>query len=69
MTPMQRILIVEDEEAIANLIKINLTAEGYQCTCAYDGREGADYIENETYGFLKKEARGGCLATSCGVVH
>ena len=37
-----KILIVEDEEAIANLIKINLTAEGYQCTCAYDGSAGAD---------------------------
>ena len=37
-----KVLIVEDEEAIANLIKINLTAEGYQCPCAYDGSAGAD---------------------------
>ena len=39
---MQKILIVEDEAAIANLIKINLEAEGYQCTCAFDGRAGAE---------------------------
>lgn len=39
------VLIVEDDEAIANLIKINLTAEGYKCVCAYDGMTGADYIE------------------------
>ena len=36
------ILIVEDDESIANLIKINLTAEGYKCICAYDGKTGAD---------------------------
>ena len=49
---MQKILIVEDEEAIANLIKINLTAEGFQCTCAYDGKTGADYIEKECYDLI-----------------
>lgn len=49
---MQRILIVEDEEAIANLIKVNLTAEGYCCTCAYDGKAGADYIEKETFDLI-----------------
>lgn len=49
---MQRILIVEDEEAIANLMKINLTAEGYRCTCAYDGKSGADYIEKETFDLI-----------------
>lgn len=49
---MQKILIVEDEEAIANLIRINLTAEGYQCTCAYDGKAGADHIENEVYDLI-----------------
>lgn len=46
---MQKILIVEDEEAISNLIRINLTAEGYHCTCAYDGKTGADYIEKESF--------------------
>ena len=46
---MQKILIVEDEAAIANLIKINLEAEGYQCTCAFDGRAGADHIEEEPF--------------------
>lgn len=49
---MQKILIVEDEEAIANLIRINLTAEGYQCTCAYDGKTGADHIEKEVYDLI-----------------
>lgn len=50
---MQKILIVEDEGAIANLIKVNLTAEGYCCTCAYDGMAGADYIEKETFDLIQ----------------
>lgn len=49
---MQKILIVEDEEPIANLIKINLMAEGYQCVCACDGKAGADYIENESFDLI-----------------
>ena len=47
-----KILIVEDDEAIANLIKINLIAEGYNCTCAYDGKTGADYIEKELFDLI-----------------
>lgn len=49
---MQKILIVEDEEAISNLIRVNLTAEGYDCTCAYDGEAGADYIERENFDLI-----------------
>ena len=37
---VMNVLIVEDDESIANLVKINLTAEGYHCTCAYDGKQG-----------------------------
>ena len=33
---MIKILIVEDEESISNLIKMNLTKVGYQCEVAYD---------------------------------
>lgn len=43
------ILIVEDDEAIANLISMNLMMEGYNCVIAYDGKEGADLLEKERY--------------------
>lgn len=49
---MQKILVVEDEKAIANLIKINLEAEGYRCVCAYDGQSGADFIERESFDLI-----------------
>ena len=49
---MQKILIVEDEQAIANLIKMNLSDEGYHCTCAYDGLQGADLIESENFDLI-----------------
>ncbi|MCI9083074.1 MAG: response regulator transcription factor [Lachnospiraceae bacterium] len=47
-----KILIVEDDEAIANLVKINLTAEGYECICAFDGKMGADFIEKESFDLI-----------------
>ena len=34
---MTKILIVEDEKPISNLIDMSLTNAGYTCTCAYDG--------------------------------
>lgn len=46
---MLKILIVEDEKAISNLIYINLSDEGYHCTCAFDGRQAADMIEKENF--------------------
>ena len=46
---MTDILVVEDDEAISKLISMNLSAEGYRCICAYDGMQGADYIEQRTF--------------------
>ncbi len=46
---MLHILIVEDELAISDLIYFELSSEGYRCTCASDGEEGADYIEEEHF--------------------
>ncbi|MEA4892488.1 MAG: response regulator transcription factor [Peptococcaceae bacterium] len=49
---MNRILIVEDEEAISTLIKINLTDAGYRCVCAFDGMEAADLLEKENFDLI-----------------
>ncbi len=49
---MNRIFIVEDEKAISDLIKMCLTGEGYSCTCAYDGKEVADRLINETFDLI-----------------
>lgn len=46
---MTKILIVEDEKPISNLIDMSLTNAGYICTCAYDGMQAADYLEQKTY--------------------
>ena len=42
---MIKILIVEDEPAIADLVALSLKKAGYRCRCAYDGKEAADLIE------------------------
>lgn len=46
---MAKILIVDDEFSIANLINEALENAGYDCECAYDGESAADKIENGTY--------------------
>ncbi len=40
---------MEDEEAIANLIKINLQHAGYACEVANDGITGADLLAENSY--------------------
>lgn len=49
---MIKILIVEDEEAIANLIRINLVKAGYQCEIASDGEEAADAIAEHPFDLI-----------------
>ena len=49
---MTKILIVEDEKPIANLIDWNLSACGYTCSRAYDGLAAADLIQEHTLIFL-----------------
>jgi DNA-binding response OmpR family regulator len=46
---MLKILIAEDEEPIANLIRINLVRAGYKCVWAPDGNAAADYMMNEPF--------------------
>ena len=49
---MLRVLIVEDEKPISNLIRLSLTKEGFQCTCVYDGAAAADLLESNTYDLI-----------------
>ncbi|MBQ9166335.1 MAG: response regulator transcription factor [Oscillospiraceae bacterium] len=49
---MIKILIVEDERPIANLIRISLSKVGYQCECLYDGTAAADRLEESSYDLI-----------------
>ncbi len=49
---MNKILIVEDEKPIANLIRLSLSKEGYLCTCVYDGTQAADLLEENRYDLI-----------------
>ena len=46
---MKKILIVEDELPIANLIAMNLCLAGYTCTCVYNGADAADRIKPDAF--------------------
>ncbi len=46
---MIKILIVEDEKPISDLIKLSLGKAGYNCTCVYDGMAAADMLDANTY--------------------
>ena len=46
---MNRILIVDDEEAIARMIKLCLVKNGYLCDMANDGLSAAKFIEEQRY--------------------
>lgn len=46
---MIKILIVDDEKPICDLIDMNLSAAGYSCTAVQDGLEAIDAVENNTF--------------------
>ncbi|MGN0710191.1 MAG: response regulator [Anaerovoracaceae bacterium] len=43
----KKILIIEDEKAISDIIKFNLKKEGFEVDTAYDGKEGLGKALNE----------------------
>lgn len=44
---MKKILIVDDEKPISDIIKFNLTKEGYDTVTAFDGKEAVAVFEEE----------------------
>ncbi|MCI6552047.1 MAG: response regulator transcription factor [Lachnospiraceae bacterium] len=49
---MIKILIVDDEKPICDLIHLNLSAAGYHCTYVQDGLEAIDRIESEAFDLI-----------------
>ena len=49
---MIRILIVDDEKPILNLIRISLTNAGYLCDTAEDGSQALEKIDNSMYDLI-----------------
>lgn len=47
-----KILIVEDEVALADSIGDNLRSKGYEVYCAYDGSKGFDYITDRKFDLI-----------------
>lgn len=49
---MIKILIVEDEKPISNLLRLSLRKAGYECICIFDGISAADIIEREVFDLI-----------------
>lgn len=49
---MIKILIIEDEFLIANLIKESLSNLGYSCKCLFDGESAANELETTQYDLI-----------------
>ncbi len=45
---MQRIVVIEDEDAIANAVAVRLRGEGYEVSVASDGRTGIELVDQAT---------------------
>lgn len=41
----KRVLVVDDEKPIADIVQFNLEKEGYEVICAYDGEEALEKVE------------------------
>lgn len=46
---MLKILIVEDEQAIASLLQLSLSKAGYSTVCVYDGISAADLLDKDHF--------------------
>ncbi|WP_028399288.1 response regulator transcription factor [Ectobacillus panaciterrae] len=49
---MQRILIVEDEESLAEFLQLELKYEGYEVAAVYDGRKGLEEATQNEYDLI-----------------
>ena len=48
----KKVLVVDDEKPICDLIDINLSTAGYHCRCVQDGLAAIDLIEKENFDLI-----------------
>lgn len=53
----EKILIVEDEHSMNEVLRILLESEGFEVTSAFDGAEGIDYLKKEIYDLVITDLR------------
>ena len=46
---MYRILVVEDDPSIAELMEMNFSVAGYLCDVAADGKQALDHVKEKAY--------------------
>lgn len=49
---MIRILAVDDEKPITELLRLSLTRAGYECVCAHDGIEASNLVDQEPFDLI-----------------
>ena len=54
---MEKILIVEDEKSMSEVLRILLEGEGYDVVSAFDGYEGVDLIKKDIYDLVITDIR------------
>lgn len=47
-----KILIIEDNKEISDILSEFLSAHGYETECAYNGREGSDFLKHNNYSMI-----------------
>lgn len=47
-TKLKKILVVDDEKPISDIVKFNLEKEGYEVIVAFDGEEAVEKVKEET---------------------
>ena len=45
----RKVVVVDDEKPIADILEFNLKKEGYEVHCAYDGNDAVDLIYELCY--------------------
>ena len=65
----RKVLIIEDEKPISDIIKFNLTREGYDVETAYDGQEGLDKALSCGCSLVCPQHQQNCLPGGAGSPH